>query len=506
MRDKITSPFDPQIQGTPLPPDQPVEQPGQAQQQRAQALKTQPSAVGFVGPGPQGNPATDEQPPLVIGSWQSFYENVFNDVTTGNFWRALRTKREFVNQADTSVPVLNEEDIKNLKEGRPGIVFPSDVRQTTAAAIVEDYDNDKHRRDILTTIQPTTSGKITGAAGTFIGSILGNPLQTAAEVALTDGIGLAEKLGLGRVAYAESLSRRAAINLARGSAEGLAFGGISAAGDDIKAIQNGEAIDIPANIHTIATNVALGGPLFLFGGLISDVFKKQKALMKNRRFFGNNGSDDTATSAANAMGQGQDPNIEMPLKNGVATQVALYHKDLKEQNVSPESMHNALDDAEKNIDLKTDALSKKMDEFGVRTKERPFTPDEQKEATGLGKELQELQLAAKSVESHRYMLNNEGLHVTPAEVQEYASKIDNPRFDYAQGRGQEDVPPQGAPVKDQKTNLEDQYPKEVQEQLLDGAPLTDEQKNELDNINESEERNRVFKKALATTIKCLVGS
>lgn len=467
--------------------------------------QSQDSSVGFISPGPPVNPGTEASPPLVMSSWHRMLSSFEAGAVSGNIMQGYREKRKFILQADTSSPLLNNDEIKELRKDRQGIVFPKYIRKSTADALTKEYDTDQARELILNSTQPTETGKILGGTGRFLGTVLGSPIESAAELAITHELPISKLLGVSREALGESLAQRALSRAKLGIVEGGAFGGIQDVVDDTKSIMNGESISPVQNIYNIAQNMFWGGALHPIGGFIGDKFKSVRDILKNRSLVDKDGSDDVNTSSAQNAEAGQDPNIEVPVKNAAARGANDLKQEMEDNNITQEEMLDGLDDAKDNIESSIDENNDNISKIKEEAEGRELSDEESNTLDKLNDKKEELDLASKAEEVHRFMVNNPDLSVTKNEYDQFGSQLDDPEQDFARGRGHEDLPDQGAPIKNEQTNLNDRFPKDAQEDLLKDSKLTDIQKDELDNIRKSPDRISVLRKALSSTIMCLTG-
>lgn len=466
----------------------------------------QPNPVGFIGVGPTANPGTEEVPPLYISSWHRMVSSFASGAISGNFMTALRAKRDYVLQADESTPILTNDQVDQMKKERPGIVFPTNVRESTANAISKDYDQDRLREDMLNSTQPNKFGEIAGGIGRFVGSTLGSPIKNIAVGALTDEIPLPKILGTAKNALGESLAQRSIYRIASGAAQGAKFGTVQSAADDVQDILNGESFSPVENLHNIAVNMAFGGFLHPISGFLGESLKPIGRLLDRQKMVDEDGSADVNSAAAYHTENGQDPNVEMPINNAVQRGINNLHAEMKDAGLSKEEVLNALDAANENISKGADDINEKITNLVGDKDETDLQPSEKAQLTKWRNKLQQLDVASKAQEAYRFMVNNDDFKVTNNQYQQYGNQMDNPKNDFAMGRGHEDLDDLGAPQKNEKTLFEDRFPDDVRKELLKNSQLSRDQRDELDRINGSPKRIKTLRSAINKTIMCLTGS
>ena len=358
----------------------------------------------------------------------------------------------------------------------------------------------------MNSTSPGLGGKISGWVGSFVGSILGSPAENVAELAITKELPISKLFGIDRQALGESIAQSSLTigkRVGIGATEGAAFGGIQDTVDDIKNIQNGESLDPIKNIYNIAQSAFFGGLMAPVHAFVSDKFKPHKEILKENKLFDKDGSDDVSTSAAQNMEQGQDPNVEVPMKNAAERTINELHRKLKEKNISPEEMLDSLDDAKKNIDLELEGNKNQINDL----EEMKEHSEEQKDKLkSLLEAKDRLVSASKAEEVNRFMVNNPDFNVTHNELNQFSNQLDNPKMDFAQGRRHENLFDDEGDLNNQQLNLNERYTDEHKAQLEESSKLTKQQEKTLKDIKGSNEKLSRLQNAIKSTILCLTGS
>jgi len=519
-------------------------------QDNNQTPNEEPSSSGMPMPGPQIF-ESDDNPKVYINNWTNFIKSGEQAATQSSVVRLYRSVRNTVNDADTDSPVLNSDQIDDLRKNRPGLGLYTGIRQKTANAIVNDYDSNQARQNILSHAEPTIWGGISGFAGTMSGSLITDPLATGAAI----GVGILQPETIPEMVGAESqtmgqaLVERTASRVAKGALEGAAFSATQEGAKKIEDATNGDTFDSYRAGLNIGANMFWGGALHSLGGFISDQFKKPAQVLEGKPSIGTDASLDTSQTATQMLGNGQDPQVDFPIKNGFTQQVQKLHQDMFNNNISSEDMLNALDSAKGSIDESLSPLNDQLKPLDDALSDANLTWEQVKninsqmedpedfspigklfnkispilqaaqdlsgkdsiddaidEINPIWENRKDLQMRSKSEEVYRAMVNSPEQNLTKENMNEYVNNVRDPENDYVNGIGQQSPDVEGAPIKSQKSLLEDRFPDDYKKELLDNTTLTDDEQNELDEINKKSQAKSALRKALDRTIMCLGGT
>lgn len=442
---------------------------------------------------------------VYVSNSTTFFTNSQEAASQSSVENLLEAARNTINQADDSTPVLNKEEVEALKKGRTGITFPTGVRQRTADAIIDDFDAKQAREQILAHSQPTVLGKISGFAGNLVGTTLSDPL------ALIGG-GLAGKLskyietapwfvGAERAAIKNALSTRIGERIIKGAVEGFGFGAIQETAANIKAATDGDTLDAVQSAEQIADVMFLGGVLHPIGGLIADRFKEYGEIFDNSPTITDAGSDDAAQTALQMMNQGKDPDTQLALQNGIISKVKDLHDNLTNQGLNVPDALESLSDAKQTLENNQQTNNEAI--ANLVNKER--TPEENNQLENLRRERTQLMQQDKAIDIYQNLLNNPSTELPKNAIDDFARKMNDTRSDFANGAGQNNLDVVGEPVENPRTLLQDRFDEETKKALTDENPLSSTERNELEKINNKNERQRRLREAIDATINCLSG-
>ena len=432
-------------------------------------LEGLPQASGIIGPdvADSGTPPKDDvNQSYYISNWNNFKTSFSQAASTGLPAVIYKSAKNFFDEHIFDSPVASNLQIEEAKKGRPGIVFPEGAHENLVNSIVNNYDSNAVRENILAHAKPTFEGSISGFAGSALGSTIADPISTGLAIgagALTHNVfDVPEFLGLERTAYSLAFERTV-----QGAAEGATFGGAQALGDKLDDIARGDDLTPVHAMRQIGDNMLLGGILHPIGGALADLFKSNRAFPIPEA--------EDASSTASLMGaNGKDVQPQIALRNAFNQASKQFKAKIADMNLQESDVANALDERQSTIE------------------NLPETPD--------------LKLEKRSIEVHRAMLQNTEEEI-PKDVMDNFIKLNqSSSSDFANGRGQKEMDVSGPTTTDANNLVNEKYPPDRQKDILNNAELTEQDNVDLDNINKSQQHKKLLSDALKSTFQCILGT
>lgn len=434
------------------------------------------STEGFLAPAafevdrpPQNDPNQD----IYITNWNTFKQSFKDAGAQGLPAQIYKSARNFSDQYIFNSDILTQDEVKGMQKNRPGVVFPKGVNRNLANDIANDYDSKKVRDELLAHSKPTFGGKASSFLGSAIGSIVTDPISTGiaagAGIATKDVYAIPEMLGLERQWIKIALGRAA-----QGAVEGGAFGLSQAAGQSLEKISSGDTLDGVAALQNIGDSAFLGGLLHPIGGKFADLLKGNKA-------FEERAAEDATQSAAQMMANGKDPDPSLSLRNGFNLASKRLKRKIEKRGIDPLEVNEQLIRRGNEIDEQ------------LRTETDP------------GK-IQSLQQERRSVDVHKALLDNAEEEIPKTVFDEYVNKNMISSSDFANGLGQSELDVAGPDVKSGEDLLNDRFPEEERQRLLDERELSDGEREEFESFDKFEKNTPKMEGGINTLIRCITGA
>lgn len=418
-------------------------------------------------------PQDDPNQNIYITNWNTFKQSFDNAAVQGLPAQLYKSARNVADQYIFNSDVLYQDQVSQLKKDRPGIVFPEGVTRNLANDLVNDYDAQRAREELLSHSKPTVGGKVSGFLGNTMGTIIGDPISTAiatgAGIASKDVYAIPEMIGIERQWIKIALGRAA-----QGAIEGAAFGVGQQAGQSLEKISSGDTLDGVEALQNIGDSMFLGGLLHPIGGAFSDLLSGNKA-------FTQLGAEDASQTAASMMANGKDGDASLSLRNAF--------------NMASDQFQKKVENSGKSVLEVNEELAKQHQEISDRLQQD--IPDDEKE---------NLNNTLRSVEIHQAMLNNSEKEIPKDVFDDFVRKNMVSSSDFANGLGQAELDVAGPDFKSSDNLLNARFPEDERQRLLDNTTLDDEDRETLNSFDDFEKKRPQVEGGIDTLIRCITGA